>query len=172
RATSSMSAPRQPPETFRRPHPKFKTPWLSLLVFAGLFSFLFLLPGNVDFIGRMYAFGAMLSFTIAHAAVIQLRRKPPPVVLEAAFANRQPMRAQELLDAGRRDVEFRYPGRELNALNGVSFSIRAGERVGIIGRVGSGKSTIAKLLVGLYQPQSGGILVDGTDIRQIDPMDP
>jgi APA family basic amino acid/polyamine antiporter len=48
-------------------------------VFAGFFSILFMLPGNVDFIGRMYAFGAMLSFTIAHAAVIQLRRKPAEV---------------------------------------------------------------------------------------------
>ena len=79
RITYSMSTHRQLPEVFRRLHPKFKTPWLSLLVFAGLFSILFLLPGNVDFIGRMYAFGAMLSFTIAHASVIQLRRKPPPV---------------------------------------------------------------------------------------------
>src|SRR4029079_12411458 len=54
-------------------------PALSLLVFAGVFSILFLLPGNVDFIGRMYAFGAMLSFTIAHASVVQMRRRPPPV---------------------------------------------------------------------------------------------
>src|SRR5579864_1614772 len=79
RITYSMSTHRQLPEVFRRLHPTFKTPWLSLLVFAGGFSILFLLPGNVDFIGRMYAFGAMLSFTIAHAAVIQLRRRPPPV---------------------------------------------------------------------------------------------
>jgi len=79
RITYSMSSHRQLPEVFRRLHPLFKTPWLSLLVFAGLFSILFMLPGNVDFIGRMYAFGAMLSFTIAHAAVVQLRRKPPPV---------------------------------------------------------------------------------------------
>ena len=79
RITYSMASHRQLPEVFRRLHPTFKTPWLSLLVFAGVFSILFLLPGNVDFIGRMYAFGAMLSFTIAHAAVIQLRRKPPPV---------------------------------------------------------------------------------------------
>ena len=79
RITYSMSTHRQLPEVFRRLHPKFKTPWLSLLVFAGVFSILFLIPGNVDFIGRMYAFGAMLSFTIAHASVIQLRRKPPPV---------------------------------------------------------------------------------------------
>ncbi len=79
RITYSMSIHRQLPEVFRRLHPRFKTPWLSLLVFAGLFSIIFMLPGNVDFIGRMYAFGAMLSFTIAHAAVIQLRRRPPAV---------------------------------------------------------------------------------------------
>jgi basic amino acid/polyamine antiporter, APA family len=75
RITYSMSTYRQLPEVFRRLHPKFKTPWLSLLVFAGFVSIVFILPGNVNFIGRMYAFGAMLSFTIAHAAVVQLRRK-------------------------------------------------------------------------------------------------
>ncbi len=70
-----------------------------------------------------------------------------------------------------RDVVFRYPDRTLDALDGVSFTIRAGDRVGVIGRVGSGKSTLAKLLVGLYEPQSGGIVMDGTDLRQIDPAD-
>ena len=79
RITYSMSSYRQLPEVFRRLHPRFKTPWLALIIFAGIFSILFLLPGNVDFIGRMYAFGAMLSFTIAHVSLIQLRRKPPPV---------------------------------------------------------------------------------------------
>jgi APA family basic amino acid/polyamine antiporter len=75
RITYSMSSYRQLPEIFRRLHPKFKTPWLALLVFAGFISIVFILPGNVDFIGRMYAFGAMLSFTIAHFAVVQLRRR-------------------------------------------------------------------------------------------------
>jgi ATP-binding cassette subfamily C protein LapB len=70
-----------------------------------------------------------------------------------------------------REVSFRYPGQELVSLNRVSFSIREGERVGIIGRVGSGKSTLAKLIVGLYAPQEGTILVDGNDIRQLDPGD-
>src|SRR5262249_11698406 len=64
RITYSMSSYRQLPEVFRRLHPRFKTPWLALIVFAGVFASLFMLPGNVDFIGRMYAFGAMLSFTI------------------------------------------------------------------------------------------------------------
>jgi len=75
RITYSMASYRQLPEVFRRLHPKLKTPWLSLIVFAGLGTTLFLLSGQVDFLGRMYAFGAMLSFTVAHAAVIQLRRK-------------------------------------------------------------------------------------------------
>jgi ATP-binding cassette subfamily C protein LapB len=69
------------------------------------------------------------------------------------------------------DVVFKYPGSELDALAGVSFAIKEGDRVGIIGRIGSGKTTLAKLLVALYQPQAGSILVDGTDIRAIDPVD-
>jgi ATP-binding cassette subfamily C protein LapB len=69
------------------------------------------------------------------------------------------------------DVAFKYPGSELEALAGVSFAIKEGDRVGIIGRIGSGKTTLAKLLVALYQPQGGSILVDGTDIRAIDPAD-
>ena len=69
------------------------------------------------------------------------------------------------------DVAFKYPGSELDALAGVSFAIKEGDRVGIIGRIGSGKTTLAKLLVALYQPQGGSILVDGTDIRAIDPVD-
>jgi APA family basic amino acid/polyamine antiporter len=79
RITYSMASYRQLPGVFRRLHPVFKTPVIALLVFAGGCSILFMLPGNVNFIGRMYAFGAMLSFTIAHAAVIQMRRRPPPV---------------------------------------------------------------------------------------------
>ncbi len=75
RITYSMSTYRQLPEIFRRLHPKLKTPWLALIVFAGIGPTLFLLSGQVDFLGNMYAFGAMLSFTIAHVAVIALRTK-------------------------------------------------------------------------------------------------
>ncbi len=75
RITYSMASYRQLPEIFRRLHPKLKTPWLSLVVFAGIAPTLFLLSGQVDFLGRMYAFGAMLSFTIAHFAVVALRAK-------------------------------------------------------------------------------------------------
>jgi APA family basic amino acid/polyamine antiporter len=75
RITYSMASYRQLPEVFRRLHPKLKTPWLSLIVFAGIAPTLFLLSGKVDFLGRMYAFGAMLSFTIAHVSVTALRAK-------------------------------------------------------------------------------------------------
>ncbi len=73
RITYAMSTYRQLPEVFRRLHPKFKTPWLSLVVFAGVLSIVVVLPGKTDFLGSMYAFGAMLSFTIAHVSVIALR---------------------------------------------------------------------------------------------------
>jgi basic amino acid/polyamine antiporter, APA family len=75
RITYSMATYRQLPEVFRRLHPKLKTPWLALIVFAGIGPTMFLLAGQVDFLGRMYAFGAMLSFTIAHVSVIALRVK-------------------------------------------------------------------------------------------------
>ncbi|HET8894497.1 MAG TPA: universal stress protein [Gaiellaceae bacterium] len=75
RITYSMASHRQLPEIFRRLHSRFKTPWLSLLVFAGLVSCLVLIPGRTAFLGTMYSFGAMLSFTIAHASVVQLRRR-------------------------------------------------------------------------------------------------
>jgi APA family basic amino acid/polyamine antiporter len=75
RITYAMAGYRQLPAMFRRLHPKFKTPWLSLIVFAGFVSILVLLPGKTNFLSTMYSFGAMLSFTVAHASVIQLRRK-------------------------------------------------------------------------------------------------
>ena len=70
-----------------------------------------------------------------------------------------------------KNVTFKYPGSDLPSLNDVSFKIRAGEKVGIIGPVGSGKTTISRLLINLYEPDEGAVLIDGTDIRQIDPSD-
>lgn len=70
-----------------------------------------------------------------------------------------------------RDVVFRYPEQKTPAVNGVSFSIKPGDHVGIIGAVGSGKTTIERLIMNLYQPESGSVQVDGVDVRQIDPAD-
>ena len=70
-----------------------------------------------------------------------------------------------------RNVRFAYPNRDDAALDGVSFKIAPGERVALIGRVGSGKSTIQRLVMGLYEPSSGEVLLDGVDVRQLDPAD-
>jgi ATP-binding cassette subfamily C protein LapB len=69
-----------------------------------------------------------------------------------------------------RNLSFRYPGASEKAIDGVSFAINPGEHVALLGRVGSGKSTIARLVIGLYPPEDGLVLVDGTDIRQMDPQ--
>jgi len=70
-----------------------------------------------------------------------------------------------------KDVEFRYPGEDTPVLDGINFTIKPGERVAVLGRVGSGKSTILRLLQRLYEPTSGYIRVDDLDIRQIDLAD-
>lgn len=68
-------------------------------------------------------------------------------------------------------VSFVYPQTNRKVLDGVSFTVNAGEKVGLIGRVGSGKSTVARLALGLYEPSEGMIYADDTDYRQIDPAD-
>ncbi len=70
-----------------------------------------------------------------------------------------------------RDVVFHYPGQTTPALNKISFTIEPGDKVGIIGAVGSGKTTLERLLINLYEPASGSVQIDGTDVRQIDPGD-
>ncbi len=70
-----------------------------------------------------------------------------------------------------KDVSFNYPNQQVAALNNVSFQIKPGERVGIIGRTGSGKSTIEKLMLKFYQANEGNILVDDTEIQQLDPAE-
>ena len=73
RITYAMASYRQLPEAFRRLHPRFKTPWLSLVLFAGVAPALVILPGDVEFVGTLYALGATLSFTVAHASIVRLR---------------------------------------------------------------------------------------------------
>jgi ATP-binding cassette, subfamily C, bacterial LapB len=70
-----------------------------------------------------------------------------------------------------RNVKFAYPGRNEPVLDIASLRIAPGERVALIGRVGSGKSTLLRLLAGLYQPQEGAVLLDGIDLRQLDPAE-
>src|SRR3954471_11392725 len=76
RLTYSMGQHRQLPERLRQLHPRFRTPYIAIIVF-GAVAALTILPGKADFLGTVYAFGAMLSFTIAHLSVIALRMKEP-----------------------------------------------------------------------------------------------
>lgn len=70
-----------------------------------------------------------------------------------------------------KNVSFRYPSAGLNSLQQASFKFSAGEHIAVLGRVGSGKSTIAKLALGLFEASDGEIRVDGVDIRQLDPRE-
>jgi ATP-binding cassette, subfamily C, bacterial LapB len=70
-----------------------------------------------------------------------------------------------------KNVDFSYPGHRNLILQNVSFKINPGEKVALLGRIGSGKTTIERLVLGLYTPKSGSILIDGIDVRQIDPSD-
>lgn len=69
------------------------------------------------------------------------------------------------------NVSFQYPNTEQQVLKNISLDIKSQERIGIIGRIGSGKTTLAKLLLGLYQASDGTVLVDGVDNQQVDPAD-
>ena len=119
RITYAMASHRQFPEIFRRLHPKFKTPWLSLLVFGGIISIAVLLPGKTTFLGDMYAFGAMLSFTIAHASIIALRVK-------------------------RRDREMRFRARPNLRVGGVDWPLFA-----IFGGLGTAAAWFGLALFGI-----------------------
>jgi APA family basic amino acid/polyamine antiporter len=76
RLVYSMGIHRQLPDRMRQLHPRFRTPWIGIVLFGGV-AILTLIPGRADFLAQMYAFGAMLSFTIAHLAVIRLRATQP-----------------------------------------------------------------------------------------------
>ena len=84
-----------------------------------------------------------------------------------AFVSRDSFRG----DVTFNNVSFAYPGSETASVSGISFSIKAGEHVAIVGRVGSGKSTLTKLAMGLYEPTEGAVLIDGIDLRQLDPAE-
>src|ERR1700757_4523768 len=76
RLSWSLAEHRQIPEIFARLHPKHRTPWFTIIVFS-VFAGILLIPGKTDFLGNLYSYGAMLSFTTAHAAIVALRIKDP-----------------------------------------------------------------------------------------------
>lgn len=102
---------------------------------------------------------------IALKTLDEVMAKPMERAEGAQFLSREMFKG----DIEFRQVSFAYPGTEMESLSNVSFRISPGERVAILGRVGSGKSTLQKLAMGLYQPTAGAIMIDGIDLRQLDP---
>jgi ATP-binding cassette, subfamily C, bacterial LapB len=139
-----------------------------MLTMGGLIACTMLGSRAVAPLGQMV--GLLMQYHTAKTALISLNDvmgKPVERPVEAAFVHRP-----ELIGTIQfRDVEFTYPGQDIAALRGVSFEIKAGEKVVVLGRVGSGKTTLQKLMLGLYQPTGGSISIDGVDLRQLDPAD-
>ncbi|MBU0584820.1 MAG: type I secretion system permease/ATPase [Alphaproteobacteria bacterium] len=106
---------------------------------------------------------AMLSLRVLNSIMAQPEDRPDTV----GFVNR-PIRTGAI---GFRNVGFAYPETDNDVLTGLTFSISPGERVGVIGRIGSGKTTLGRLLGRLFLPTSGEILIDGIDIRQYHPSE-
>ena len=114
--------------------------------------------------------GLLTRYQHARSSLMTLNRimeLPTERPADRSFLHRPVLSGQIELN----DVSFSYPRTKFGVLHGVSFRIQAGERVAILGRVGSGKSTTLRLMMGLYQTSSGAVLMDGTDLQQIDPAD-
>ncbi|WP_226472670.1 type I secretion system permease/ATPase [Dechloromonas denitrificans] len=104
---------------------------------------------------------------VSLASLEQVMTRPVERPVDAAFVHRPELKGNIEF----RDVEFSYPNCSVTALKGFSCKIAAGEKVVVIGRIGSGKTTLQKLLLGLYQPTGGAVTIDGVDLRQLDPAD-
>lgn len=114
--------------------------------------------------------GLLMQFENAKTALAGLETTmttPGERTEEASFIHRPEIRGEIEF----RNVSFTYPGHSQEVLRNVSFRIQPGERVVILGRVGSGKTTLHKLMLGLFQPTEGVVFLDGVDLRQLDPAD-
>lgn len=140
----------------------------GMLSMGGLIACTMLASRAMAPLGQMV--GLLMQYHNAKTALTSLEgvmAKPVERPADANFVHRPELRG----DIEFREVDFAYPGQSVAALKGLSFRITAGEKVVIIGRIGSGKTTLQKLLLGLYQPTGGAVLVDGVDVRQLDPVD-
>jgi ATP-binding cassette subfamily C protein LapB len=70
-----------------------------------------------------------------------------------------------------KDVSYTFPGMTQPVLKGLTFKLTAGQKVALVGKMGSGKSTLSRLVAGIIEPSEGAILIDGVDVRQIDQAD-
>ena len=138
------------------------------LSMGGLIACTMLTGRAVAPLGQMV--GLLMQYHNAKVALTSLDEvmaKPVERPDDGAFVHRPELKGNIEF----RDVEFSYPNSSVSALKGFNCRIAEGEKVVVIGRIGSGKTTLQKLVLGLYQPTAGAVLVDGVDLRQLDPAD-
>lgn len=140
----------------------------GMLSMGGLIACTMLSSRAVAPLGQMV--GLLLQFQNARVSLgslEQIMQHPVERPEDANFVHRADLRGSIEF----RDVHFSYPNTQVAALRGVTAHIKEGEKVVVIGRVGSGKTTLQKLLLGLYQAEQGTVSIDGVDVRQLDPAD-
>ena len=138
------------------------------LSMGGLIACTMLTSRAVAPLGQMV--GLLMQYHNAKVALTsleQIMNNPVERPSDANFVHRPELRG----DIEFRDVHFSYPNAQITALKGLNCKINAGEKVVVLGRVGSGKTTLQKLLLGLYLPTEGAVSIDGVDLRQLDPAD-
>lgn len=143
---------------------------MGALIAAGMLSGRALAPAGQVVALLMQYQGARTALESLETLMAQPVERPGADEGAAPFIERRELKGEVEL----RNVRFAYPNRDDAALDGVSLRIQPGEKVAFIGRVGSGKSTLQRLVMGLYQPtgaDGGAVLLDGIDLRQLDPAD-
>jgi ATP-binding cassette, subfamily C, bacterial LapB len=147
---------------------------MGALIAAGMLSGRALAPAGQVVALLMQYQGARTALESLDRLMAQPVERPSAADGAAPFIQRREFKGEVEL----RNVRFAYPNRQNDAnsaaLDGVGMKIAAGEKVAFIGKVGSGKSTIQRLVMGLYQPNDkdgGAVLLDGIDLRQLDPAD-
>lgn len=103
----------------------------------------------------------------AFSSLEKLMEKPVEMDIHKSYLQKTQMQGEFEFNK----VSFAYPEAEVQSLHEVSFKIKSGQKIGVLGRIGSGKSTIGKLMMRYYLPSEGSVYVDGTDIQQINPYD-
>ena len=143
---------------------------MGALIAAGMLAGRALAPAG-QVVGLLMQYqGARTALESLDKLMAQPVERPSLAEGGAPFVQRRDLKGEIEL----RGVRFAYPNRDDLALDGVSLRIAPGEKVAFIGRVGSGKSTIQRLVMGLFQPMDtngGAVLLDGIDLRQLDPAD-
>jgi subfamily B ATP-binding cassette protein HlyB/CyaB len=162
------------PQTLVTPIERFM--WMGVIL---LFAYMALTEGSDAQLGTMFAF-MMLSQRVSQplvslAKLVEEWEEVGGSMAQAAEVLNRPLedaathglRPKFAGTVGFEDVTFTYPGTKLPALDRISFSVPAGTMLGIVGRSGSGKSTITRLLQGITREYSGFLKIDGADLREI-----